>query len=260
MPSKRSTFAEDKAFEERFRADIGQILTRLIMVSVAPDEDDWKHNTDYGLTIDVPTIYDNVLAVSARVRRYNQKERRNRQGRPYRRQFTVRHSRPSGIATERDKLLMGYGAVMIYGFESEPGADTLNPWIMLGLDKLREWDPKGHRYRELHKNKDGSSSLAVYWLEDLPRETLLRSEGIPRQVVGSFLDAKTDSRFEPYTRPDNYAESSLVHPDPKNPTGWLCPACGTNATTFYGQGPRFDGRRYDGPDERLCLACWGRAA
>jgi hypothetical protein len=258
-------FATDKAFEERFRGHLSQIVARLVTVSVAPPEEDWKHNTDYGLTIDVPTaISDNgVWRVSARIRRAEQKAKRGHQtGHPFTREFTVRHSRPSGIATERDKLFAGHGALFIYGFESEPGSDQLDPWIILGLDKLRAWDTQGRKHRSIHQNKDRSSSLAVYWLEDIPRDAVLRSGGIPRQVAGSYESAKTDRRFIPYTRPDNWAESSNVHPDTSSTEGWLCPQCGANALKFYGLSPQYDPptRRYVGPDTRVCQQCYSKAA
>jgi len=145
---------------------------------------------------------------------------------------------------------------------SEPGSDQLDPWIVLSLDKLRLWDPDGRKHRAVHNNKDRSSSLAVYWLEDIPRDVLMRSSGVPRQVAGSYEAAKTDRRFIPYTRTDDWAESSRVHPDTRSDDGWLCPQCGRNALKFYGLSPQFDPttRRYVGPDMRVCRQCYPKAA
>lgn len=259
-----SEFSVDKAFEERFRRHCGQILSQMVTISVAPPIEDWKHNTDYGLTIDVPSAVSDkgVWRVSARVRRASQKSRRDRNGHPFTREFTVRHSRPSGMATERDKLFAGHGALFIYGFEDEPDSDQLNPWIIVSLDKLREWDPRGRKHRAVHNNRDGSSQLAVYWLEDIPRGALLRAGGIPREVAGSIELAKTDRRFIPYARPDGWAEACAIHPDSSKSEGWLCQQCRRTALLFYGRGPEFDPRtkRYIGPDDRVCAECRDKVA
>jgi hypothetical protein len=80
---------------------------------------------------------------------------------------------------------------------------------------------------------------------DLARPVTSDSEGL-------------DPRLEALARDDGYREANLCVPDLEQPTGWLCPRCGRNATVFYGPGPRWDShrRRYIGPDRRLCLDCF----
>src|SRR5690606_18464630 len=78
---KSTSFAEDKAFEERFRPAVAKILTsvianNLIGAYVAPDIDDFKHNKDWGLVVDLQSL-DRLsqLGVASRIRRAAQKDK-----------------------------------------------------------------------------------------------------------------------------------------------------------------------------------------
>jgi hypothetical protein len=64
-----------------------------------------------------------------------------------------------------------------------------------------------------------------------------------------------DGRYEVYKRKDGWGDATKVHPNPDGP-GWICPKCGAVATVFFGRGPEFDGKRWRGPDRRVCKACY----
>lgn len=165
MPS----YDEDFAWQERFGAHYSDIARQAIRVDVAPNVEDWKRNTDFILTATFASRGRDIR-VSARARR------RKYLGR-YPGQFTVRLDRPSGAETEMPKLRKGWGDLMIYGFESEVDSDRLGPWWVINLEMLRDYLACGGYYRS-QDNRDGSSSFAVFWLEDMPLGFVLASEGI----------------------------------------------------------------------------------
>lgn len=248
-------YHEDKAFEERFIPHVQEIIPAAIFaVNVSPPEDDFKHNSDYGLTVNVPLTSGSVLAIASRIRRAGYKKRRSQTGHPFTREVTVRYTRPSGVETEFSKMSAGWGEVMIYGFESSPGSTRLDPWIVLNIRALVE---AGTQWRERKPNRDGSSDFVTYWLEDLPRDVVLRSAGIPTPVIGSIWRAQSDPRYAPYTRMDGWAEAANIHPNPRERSGWICPSCGRTDTVFIGGGPTYDyqKRLYVGPDDRCCRPC-----
>lgn len=164
-----SSYEEDFRWQERFGAHYSEIARQAIRVDVAPDVEDWKRNTDFILTATFPSKGRDIR-VSARARR------RKYLGR-YPGQFTVRLDRPSGVETEMPKLRKGWGDLMVYGFESEVDSNRLNPWWVINLEMLRDYIARGGYFRS-QPNHDGSSSFAVFWLEDMPLGFVLASDGI----------------------------------------------------------------------------------
>jgi hypothetical protein len=79
----------------------------------------------------------------------------------------------------------------------------------------------------------------------------------PTEDFARRAAAAGDRRYEPYLRPDGWAQATRTHPA-HDDVGWLCQACGRPSLAFRGQGPRFDvkRRRYVGPDDLVCVDCW----
>lgn len=260
---RKKGFTADKAFEERFRPAVREILTNLtdipvLAAYVAPEIDDFYHNKDWGLIVDLQSHdRDSHLSVSSRIRRAEYKTRRTRNGHRYTREFTIRATRPSGAATEARKMRLGYGDLMIYGFETEDGSDQLGPWVVLSLNILNRWTAEGRRWREHKPNADGSSTFHTYWIEDIPEASVVDSFGIPYPLIGANKRATADGRYAPYTRSDDWAETTRVHPDPTAPKGWTCPECEARTETFYGAPNKYDPvrHRYIGGDTLRCHHC-----
>jgi hypothetical protein len=159
-----TTFVDDFAWQARFKDEFARIIRNVVRVDVASWDDDLHRATDFLVA------YTPAGRVGARARRHDYKRR-------YRYQFTIRLSRPSGARTELRKLELGFGDFGVYGFESEPGADRLYPWVLYNVALLREHLNGGGRWY-YGRNLDGSSDFAAFDVRDLPLGCLLNSEGI----------------------------------------------------------------------------------
>jgi hypothetical protein len=164
-------FAEDFEFSDRFRQHLCEIAKNVFRPQVAPQMDDWQRNTDFLLSVDVPHR-DGLIRISARCRR------RKYIGRYGAKDFTVRYRRPSGVATEMVKMLNGWGDLFVYGFEAADGSDRLFPYFVGNTQLLRQSIRDGCGPWAIRTNKDGSSSMAVFRLMDMPLGFVLYSEGI----------------------------------------------------------------------------------
>lgn len=150
-----TNFDESFQFQHRYEEFLMWVTFKTLRIKVAGRDDDLRRNTDF-------LVYrlDNDMRVAARVRKA---EYRN----PYRRQFTVRLSRPSGADTEMQKIRQGFGDFGIYGFaDPEPHNCELVQWTVYNIALLREYlDEGGRWYRR--PNPDGSSYLAVFDTEEV---------------------------------------------------------------------------------------------
>jgi hypothetical protein len=132
----------DWAWADTYLPEIKRVLRtlahRIITISIASDEDDTKYATDYRVTVEAGSV-------ACRVRRPNCSYR----------DFTLRHSRPSGVETEEQKILAGYCRWYLYAWAQD--ARRFAEWIFVDLDRLRECDiiamaplgtnPDGVRFR-----------------------------------------------------------------------------------------------------------------
>lgn len=171
--------AADWEWANKFLPHQAQVAREALRVDVAPIEDDMRRNTDLILRSAVPLRLGRELRISARVRRHEHLKRfEHARGIEYRKQFTIRDRRPSGVPTEMHKLRLGEGDIFIYGFEAEPGSDQLYPWAVINLELLREYDKFGG-YSAVKRNKgERGSWLRAFHYDDMPIGTVLRSDGI----------------------------------------------------------------------------------
>lgn len=165
-----TSFDEDFAWQEKFRAHYSEIAKLAVRVDVAPAEEDWKRNTDFVLST--------VIALPRRDIRISARVRRRKFASSGRRDFTIRLSRPSGVRTEMAKLRDGWSDLFIYGVEAETGSDRLGPWFVGNSAMLRDYLNHGGFYAT-RNNHDGSSSLAVVNHDDMPLGFVLASDGVP---------------------------------------------------------------------------------
>lgn len=166
----RTDWRSDKAWSDRFTDEIKGILGRFLIGEI-PVEDK-THNTDFMV------FKMDAVRVACRIRR------RDRNYGRYKKQFTIRSKRPSGAATEFNKMIRGWGDYLLYGFADNDG-DRLFSWFIGDLSEFREWFNK-ELYRlalsdepdkvfpwEVMENKPGSdgkkgSSFMVFDLEKMP--------------------------------------------------------------------------------------------
>ena len=99
--------------------------------------------------------------VAVRLRRY--KYYANKQHPEYAVQFTVRHSRPSGVRTEIHKIEQGDVDYILYGFVNLDESRIIQ-WFVGDLQVFREVAPKP----QIYENRNRDSSFAVYNIKDFP--------------------------------------------------------------------------------------------
>jgi len=155
----------DFDWQRQFMPEIKRILGECL-ITEAPPEEDMRRNTDF-----IVLKLDSVR-VACRIRRNKHLAR-------YGHQFTIRASRPSGIETELQKVIRGWGDYLFYGFAD---ADDLRlaKWILGDLAEFRLWYarrlsvlPKGQMPGQLVPNPDGSSTGRAYDVAALPSAFLL---------------------------------------------------------------------------------------
>lgn len=154
---RQTSFQKDYDIETRFTRQIKAILGNYFFrKDVAAD---LHEGTDF-------LVYEaGRVRVAVRLRRYSYWK--NPQ---FRCEFTIRHSRPSGIKTEIHKIRVGLVDYMLYGFIDEPEQRILEYFIS-DLAIFRACDPEPLMVNE---NADGSSQFAVYGISQFPDAFILK--------------------------------------------------------------------------------------
>lgn len=159
------SFAKDFDWQRALIPRIKQILANYLICE-APFEEDAKRNTDL-IVLKLDTV-----RVACRLRRFKYAAR-------YGDQFTLRASRPSGVETELQKVLRGWGDYVFYGFATEDESDVA-AWMLGDLDEFRLWHnralallPPNRMPGEEVRNPDGSSTGRAYRINALPEAFLV---------------------------------------------------------------------------------------
>lgn len=143
---------KDKRWSDKFLNEIKGILGQCL-INEPPIEEDQEHNTDL-----VVLKLDSVR-IACRMRRFQYFQR-------YPNDFTIRSNRNSGVKTELDKIIEGWGDYFFYGF-SNAIENRLIKWFIGDLKIFRLWfarylainhKPPGMK----HDNFDDSSSFYSY--------------------------------------------------------------------------------------------------
>jgi hypothetical protein len=113
---------------------------QIITISVATEKEDTKYATDYRIIVEAGSV-------ACRVRR---------PGCHYR-DLTIRHSRPSGVDTEEQKILAGHCKWYLYAWALDN--KRFAEWIFVDLDQIRESNvicdapirrtPQGQQFRTI---------------------------------------------------------------------------------------------------------------
>jgi hypothetical protein len=133
------------------------------LVGEAPPEEDMQHNTD------LIVLRLEAVRIACRVRDFEYLSRRN-----YANEFTLRSGRPSGIQTELQKVLAGWGDFILYGFKREDDSPELAAWVLGDLKVFRLWcfqwlvEHRGVVPGNEVPNTDHSSKFRAFTIEELP--------------------------------------------------------------------------------------------
>lgn len=218
--SSDGDFDIDFEWSQQFLPHQAEVAQRALRVDVAPLEEDQRRNTDLILTSAMALRSGQRLTISARVRRFEERDKRlHPRNVPYARQFTIRDRRPSGYETEMDKLRLGYGDMFVYGFQSAPGSDRMYPWFVGNLHVLRDWTEQGGHPSEKGRNKGPrGSTFAVFDLSSMPLGFILASDGI---AVGRCEFCGQNGADTFYYEIKDWAERESAS-QPQWPLHWRC--------------------------------------
>lgn len=159
---------QDKATTDAYLPTVKALIGKHL-ISEAPIEEDRERNSD------LISLKLYALRIGCRLRRDNAFS-----GWPS--EFTIRTSRPSGIKTEFDKIIEGWGDYFFYGFMN-PEAPKLLAWTLADLRIFRS-----HYVRQLRLgvmlgrqqwNPDGSSGFHSFQWDEFPKEFVVATRGVP---------------------------------------------------------------------------------
>ena len=148
----------NKAWSDQFVPEIKRVLGECL-IDAGTTEEDQSQNTDL-ITMRLP----GNLRIACRIRKYEYLK-------AYSDEFTLRCSVPSGVETEIDKLLAGWGDYLFYGFAGA-SQQHLAAWLIGDLHVFRRWihgyvQQFGDWPGELQTNGDGSSRFMAFGIDDI---------------------------------------------------------------------------------------------
>ncbi|MFZ3046509.1 MAG: hypothetical protein WA151_11385 [Desulfatirhabdiaceae bacterium] len=161
-----SDYQRDREYADRFILKMSAYLG-MCFFKEAPAKEDMEHNTD------LVVLNMGALRIACRLRKFGMLAR-------YGDEFTIRASRPSGIKTELDKVMAGWGDYFFYGFANEHDTDIAK-WTVIDLTAFRSWchgyivAHSGEFPGEFKNNADGSSGFRAFCFADLPADVVFRS-------------------------------------------------------------------------------------
>jgi hypothetical protein len=157
---------EDYTWTKPLLKYVKQILG-LVFFGEPPIEEDQERNTDLMVLKLKGTSKVSDFRIAVRIRKFKYYSK-------YKNEFTIRSSRPSGVKTELEKILDGWGAYYFYGFanELETGiycytlADLR--WISCWIKDYQVWHDGRYPGTEM-PNEDGSSLFRCIRWSDIPK-------------------------------------------------------------------------------------------
>jgi len=157
----------DKKWSDRFLPEIKRILGEYL-ISEPPIEEDAERNTD------LMVLRLDAIRIGCRVRKFQYHAN-------YGNEFTIRAGRPSGVKTELQKIIEGWGDYFFYGF-SDQDQVNLHAWVLADLNEFRLWYcrqlarmDKGKVPGQGKNNTDGSSSFLAFKWADFPPSFIVAS-------------------------------------------------------------------------------------
>jgi hypothetical protein len=193
------SWQESKAFSDLFLPACQQLLG-LTCMQIADIDEDRRHNTDLMLK-------GKHRRYAVRVRRAEQRLEWNR-----RNEITFRLGLPSGMETELDKLMNGWGDVLLYAWGDE-ATRRLVSYSLVDLDVLRGWIFRetlrlGRLPGDVQRDQDGSATFVAFCLDCLPPEVIMR-----RRTAIPGDPANTDRHWRRQHDPNYLGGAEPLRPD-----------------------------------------------
>lgn len=162
-----SQWQNNKRWSDRFLPEVKAILGAHL-IGEAPVEEDQRRNTD------LIVLRLEAVRICVRIRQFKYWSR-------YSGQFTVRSSLPSGMQTELDKIISGWGDYNFYAYANQ-AEDRLYAWLLGDLRVFRLWFnrqlARGQRPWLPRANADGSSDFCAFRVADLPPEFVVATNDV----------------------------------------------------------------------------------
>lgn len=164
MSLRQEAYERDRRESDLFIPHLKAILGS-VFFQIAPVQEDLEHNTDL-----IVFRMRQIGRIACRVRDLKYLE-------TYGHQFTIRAGRPSGVDTELQKILNGWGDYTLYGFGNKETKRVVR-WAIGDLNIFRAYWPRlwqrglggMEAAGDFRWNHDGSSALlALYW-DDFPAD------------------------------------------------------------------------------------------
>lgn len=169
-------FNENFNFQYGFSTEIKEILGRTLFVN-APFKEDVHHATDFMVfTIGNPRV-------ACRIRRSSYYPQ-------YAGDFTIRSESRTGVQTEIDKIVSGWGDYMLYGF-GDAETQKLISWKLADLKIFRYTINKSLRknngiYRaDNRSNGPGDTKFLVFKWADFPKSMIMTEDPVS-QVMAQY--------------------------------------------------------------------------
>lgn len=178
--SSMKPWQTDKQFSDIYLTKIKRSLGEFL-IHEASIEEDMLHNTDL-IVLNIGAV-----RIGCRIRR-----EKYYFDACYRKQFTVRCSRPSGNKTELEKIMEGWGDYLFYGFGGDDG--ELLGWSIIDLAVFREFVIFMRTRCNCEPgiqmpNSDGSSDFRAYSWDDIPRQFKSAKPLIAAQYLPALVPA-----------------------------------------------------------------------
>lgn len=157
----------DMQLEIKFKKKIKMILAEQFIIK------DRKMDLEKGTDFLIVNI--NPFKVGVRLRRYKYYVKNHG---TYRNQFTIRWKRPTGVATEIDKIREGYVDYILYGFVDELEQHIIQYFIG-DLKIFRKNEPKP-LCTPINRDRR-RSQLAAYELSQFPDEFIVDQRNLPQE-------------------------------------------------------------------------------
>lgn len=169
------SFDGDFGWQRQFIPEMKLICGYYLMGEASADEDT-QRNTDLSWIV----LKLEPMRIACRVRRHDQFAR-------YGRQFTIRSRRSSGVPTELDKVISGWGDYIFYGFAAAEEQRIMS-WTLGDLGEFRSWRldclrRSGEEPGEERANGDGTWFRA-YRLSELPDEFVKQRKRHGTKIFG----------------------------------------------------------------------------
>lgn len=164
MKLKNKPYEDSREWADGYLPEIGRVIRSypvvgsIVSIKVANDEQDRQCATDYIVTVSNGDI-------GCRIREWKYWKLYG--------DITLRYERPSGIPTEFEKILNGYGRWYLYAWAK---GDGFGAWVFIDLDKLRESGLLEEDHIPIW-NKDRSSSFIYLKVDRLARHGCVVAAG-----------------------------------------------------------------------------------